>query len=164
MKSIVYGASIRGNDHYRTGSECQDSNSFSEEDIFGGEIKVIALSDGHGGATYCRSAEGSRFAVDITKKALHDFIVENKAILDELDHDVPVDGDAVETVTEAAEVAETFEFEEAEELFKQHIEYERKLSEEKGYVVTEDFKGCFVAYEEGYYSAEHTRLLIMEVN
>ena len=54
-------------------------------------------------------------------------------------------------------------FEEAEELFNEHLEYERKLAEEKDYIITEDFRGCFVAQEEGYYSAEHTRLLIMEV-
>ena len=54
-------------------------------------------------------------------------------------------------------------FEEAEELFKEHIEYERNLAEDKGYVVSEDFRGCFVAYEEGYYAAEHTRLYIQGV-
>ena len=55
-------------------------------------------------------------------------------------------------------------FEEAEELFNTHLDHERNLAEEKGYIVTEDFKGCFVAQEESYYSAEHTRLLIMEVD
>ena len=54
-------------------------------------------------------------------------------------------------------------FEEAEVLFNDAILDERKLAEEKGYIITEDFKGCFVAQEEGYYSAEHTRLFIMEV-
>ena len=54
-------------------------------------------------------------------------------------------------------------FEEAEELFNTHIEYERKLAEEKGYKVDEDFKGCFVAYEDSFYTAEHTRLYIQEV-
>lgn len=54
-------------------------------------------------------------------------------------------------------------FEEAEELFKTHLEYERELVEEKGYTVTEDFKGCFVAQVDSYYSAEHTRLYIQEV-
>ncbi len=53
-------------------------------------------------------------------------------------------------------------FEEAEELFNTHLEYERKLAEEKDYIITEDSRGCFVAQEEGYYSAEHTSLLIME--
>ena len=54
-------------------------------------------------------------------------------------------------------------FEEAEELFNEHLEYERNLAAENNYVVTEHFRGCFVAQADGFYSSEHTRLLIMEV-
>lgn len=53
-------------------------------------------------------------------------------------------------------------FEEAEELFKTHLDYERKLAEEKGYKVDEDFSS-FVAYEEGYYITDHTKLYIQGV-
>lgn len=85
MKTLVYGSSIKGNGHFASGVECQDSNSFSELDFTDDEIKVVALSDGHGGAPYCRSAQGSRFAVDIAKKELYTFVSKVKDALDEID-------------------------------------------------------------------------------
>lgn len=85
MKTLVYGSSIKGNGHFASGVECQDSNSFSELDFTDDEIKVVALSDGHGGAPYCRSAQGSRFAVDIAKKELYAFVSKVKDVLDEID-------------------------------------------------------------------------------
>lgn len=85
MKTLVYGSSIKGNGHFASGVECQDSNSFSELDFTDDEIKVVALSDGHGGAPYCRSAQGSRFAVDIAKKELYAFVSKIKDALDEID-------------------------------------------------------------------------------
>lgn len=53
-------------------------------------------------------------------------------------------------------------FEEAEEVFKSHLDYERRLAEEKEYIVNEDFSS-FMAYAEGYYAAEHTQLYIQGV-
>ena len=85
MKTLVYGSSIKGNGHFVSGVECQDSNSFSELDFTDDEIKVVALSDGHGGAPYCRSSQGSRFAVDIAKKELYAFVSKIKDALDEID-------------------------------------------------------------------------------
>lgn len=85
MKTVVYGSSIKGNGHFISGTQCQDNNSFDEKDFSDDEIKVIALSDGHGGAPYCRSAKGSRLAVDITKKELYDFVNRIKPFLDEID-------------------------------------------------------------------------------
>ena len=54
-------------------------------------------------------------------------------------------------------------FEEAEKLFKTHIDYEREVAKERDYKVSEDFKGCFVAYAEGFYMDEHTKLYIQGV-
>lgn len=85
MKTLVYGSSIKGNGHFVSGVECQDSNSFSEQDFSDDEIKVVAISDGHGGAPYFRSAQGSRFAVDIAKKELYVFVDKMKKVLDEID-------------------------------------------------------------------------------
>lgn len=85
MKTLVYGASIKGNGHYATGTVCQDSNSFSESDFSDDEIKVVSLSDGHGGTPYFRSAIGSRKAADISKKALYEFIKAHKDALDKKD-------------------------------------------------------------------------------
>ena len=85
MKTLVYGSSIKGNGHFVSGTECQDSNSFLETDFSEDEIKVVALSDGHGGAPYLRSAKGSKFAVEIAKKELYAFVHKVKALLDEID-------------------------------------------------------------------------------
>lgn len=84
MKKIVYGASIRGNDHYISGKECQDAIAYGgsekPDDIF-----VMALSDGHGGAPYCRSASGASMAVEIAKIEIETFLLEHRQLLDELD-------------------------------------------------------------------------------
>ena len=85
MKTLVYGSSIKGNGHFVSGTECQDSNSFLETDFSEDEIKVIALSDGHGGAPYLRSAQGSKLAVEIAKKELYAFVHKVKDLLDEID-------------------------------------------------------------------------------
>lgn len=85
MMKLVYGASIRGNGHYASGVECQDSNSFDETDFSESEIKVIALSDGHGGIPYFRSAIGSKYAVEISKKLMLEFIKSHKETLDSID-------------------------------------------------------------------------------
>ena len=85
MKTLVYGSSIKGNGHFVSGTECQDSNSFLETDFSEDEIKVIALSDGHGGAPYLRSAQGSKLAVEIAKKELYEFVHKVKDLLDEID-------------------------------------------------------------------------------
>ena len=85
MKKIIYGASIRGNDHYISGQECQDANSYYVNENLDDNIAVMALSDGHGGAPYCRSAFGSATAVDVAKKEMKDFISKHQRLLDELD-------------------------------------------------------------------------------
>lgn len=85
MNTVVYGSSIKGNGHFIHGGKCQDSNSFDEKDFSEDEIKVIALSDGHGGAPYCRSAKGAKFAVDIAKSELYSFVSRIKDFLDEID-------------------------------------------------------------------------------
>lgn len=85
MKTVIYGSSIKGNGHFISGTECQDSNSFEEKDFSEDEIKVVALSDGHGGAPYCRSSKGSKFAVNIAKEKLYSFVSVIKPFLDEID-------------------------------------------------------------------------------
>ena len=84
MKTLVYGTSVRGDSHYICGTECQDSNSFSESDFSDDAVKVIAVSDGHGNALYRRSAQGSAFAVDIAKRELYNFVNRESALLDEI--------------------------------------------------------------------------------
>lgn len=85
MATLIYGESIKGNGHYMSGIECQDSNSFDEKDLQQDDIKVIALADGHGGSAYYKSAQGSQIAVKIAKDTMRNFIEQNKSILDEID-------------------------------------------------------------------------------
>lgn len=85
MKTLVYGSSIRGNGHYLTGVECQDSNSFEETDFSDDEMKVVALSDGHGGIPYFRSSIGSEYASSIAKEVVYLFLKEHKQMFDEID-------------------------------------------------------------------------------
>lgn len=85
MSTLVYGASIRGNGHYRTGTECQDSTSFCEKDFKNGKIKVIALSDGHGESTCQRSAIGASVATLIAREELYKCVLKITPTLDELD-------------------------------------------------------------------------------
>ena len=64
---------------------------------------------------------------------------------------------------ESVEILGVFHtFEEAEKLYKSHLDYEHQLAAENGYVVEEDFNS-FEAYAEGYYAAEHTKLYIQGV-
>lgn len=85
MKTVIYGSSIKGSGHYITDRECQDSCSFEESDLSLDEIKVIAISDGHGGAPYVRSAEGARLAQEIAKRELYDFVKSHVEMLDEIE-------------------------------------------------------------------------------
>ena len=87
MKTLVYGVSIKGNQHYIVGAPCQDSNSYEPGDNSSDEIKVIAISDGHGGAQYCRSDIGSSLAVKIAKKELYELVLQSKPLLDKIDEE-----------------------------------------------------------------------------
>ena len=85
MSTLVYGASVRGNGHYRTGIECQDSTSFCERDFSNDEIKVVALSDGHGEAICKRALIGSSVATLIAREELYRCVLGLVPLLDELD-------------------------------------------------------------------------------
>ena len=54
-------------------------------------------------------------------------------------------------------------FEEAVELFKSHVDYERAVAKERGYKICDDFNGYFASYAERCAAEEHTRLYIQGV-
>lgn len=102
MKKIVYGVSIRGNDHYISGQGCQDANSYCVSEGVDDNIAVVAISDGHGGAPYSRSAYGSAFAVDVAEKEMKEFLLQHQRLLDELDSiDKQHRGDSIEAILKA---------------------------------------------------------------
>ncbi|MBE5731830.1 MAG: protein phosphatase 2C domain-containing protein [Clostridiales bacterium] len=83
MKKILYGASVRGDDHYKRGQVCQDANSYQEVN-FDDEVPVLAIADGHGGAPYARSALGAKIATVVAKREMEDFILSHKEVLDRI--------------------------------------------------------------------------------
>lgn len=84
MKTLVYGASIRGNSHYMNGVECQDYNSFEEKDLSQTKINVISLADGHGGNPYFRSKIGAMIATKVSKKIVYSYVKSKLKDLDRL--------------------------------------------------------------------------------
>lgn len=85
MKAISYGLSIKGNGHYITDTECQDSVKYAGGTINEKEYSIVAVADGHGGSQYARSKVGSQFAVDIAVRELEAFIKNNIDTLDKYD-------------------------------------------------------------------------------
>ena len=64
----VYGDSVRGSSHVRNGLPNQDA--IAKWTGPGGTTAVLAVSDGHGSATYFRSERGSRIGVEVAVEAL----------------------------------------------------------------------------------------------
>lgn len=68
MKSIFHYC--QGESHKSTGKACQDC-AYAESNE---NLSMAIVCDGHGGERYFRSRYGAELAVDITKKAICDFV------------------------------------------------------------------------------------------
>lgn len=82
MNKISYSSTVKGLSHFRSGTECQDSSlneAISFQDDY---IHFIAVSDGHGSATYVRSKQGSNFLTLVAKKELVEFVKNNVDLLE----------------------------------------------------------------------------------
>ncbi len=79
MKTLIYGASV-GKERCPAGQACRDAHSYCRNDPEG-EIAVIALSDGHGGAPHVRSGVGAELAVRVAKRELSRFLGERRVPL-----------------------------------------------------------------------------------
>ncbi len=62
MKQIVFGKSVQGASHIRSGMECQDSN---KRVILEDGTILLAVADGHGSKNCPYSKTGSRIAVNV---------------------------------------------------------------------------------------------------
>lgn len=60
----------QGESHKSTDKACQDCAYAESSDT----LSMAIVCDGHGGERYFRSKYGSKFAVEITKKAIHSFV------------------------------------------------------------------------------------------
>ncbi|HEV2860529.1 MAG TPA: PP2C family serine/threonine-protein phosphatase [Pyrinomonadaceae bacterium] len=75
----VVGESVRGAAHERAGMPNQDAIRW--EPLQGGNPPlVLCLSDGHGGARYCRSDVGSRLAVDTGVEVIREFLAGHEGV------------------------------------------------------------------------------------
>ena len=77
MKKIVFGKSVQGASHIRSGTECQDS---CKKVILDDGTIILAVADGHGSKSCPYSKTGSRIAVNVfcdTLKSLYEGYAEN---------------------------------------------------------------------------------------
>lgn len=71
MNRSIYGKSVRGASHIRSGTPCQDSHKYIH---LTDEITVIAVADGHGSEACPYSKSGSKIAVNVFCKAMSDLV------------------------------------------------------------------------------------------
>lgn len=69
----VAGQSVRGRSHERAGAPNQDALHWLPKEE-SGRFVLLALSDGHGSAKSFRSEIGSRFAVDVMTRGMHQLL------------------------------------------------------------------------------------------
>lgn len=70
MKQIIFGESVQGASHKRSGMECQDS--YKKIKCDDGTI-IMAVADGHGSKSCPYSKTGSYIAVNVFCKVMEDF-------------------------------------------------------------------------------------------
>ncbi len=71
---------MQGASHIESGKECQDHSMVWEDPLL--KIRIAAVSDGHGGDRYFRSAIGSRFACEAALDVLRN-IAESHIVIDQ---------------------------------------------------------------------------------
>ena len=62
MARLIYGKSVKGASHVRSGMPCQDS--FRIEEI-SPDLSIVAVADGHGSEKRPKSKNGSTIAVNV---------------------------------------------------------------------------------------------------
>ncbi len=81
MACLVYGKSVKGASHVRSGMECQDSFKIEK---FSDDLSIIAVADGHGSEKSPRSKSGSLIAVNTFNKVMKEYLVPYAESLDDL--------------------------------------------------------------------------------
>ena len=71
MKPIVFGTSVQGASHIRSGVECQDS---CKKQILDDGTVILAVADGHGSKNCPYSKTGSSIAVNVFCKIMSEYI------------------------------------------------------------------------------------------
>lgn len=72
MNTRCFNRTVQGASHLKSNKCCEDASASCMDD----GIAIAVVCDGHGGADYVRSAEGSRFACEIAEKNIRRFCVQ----------------------------------------------------------------------------------------
>ena len=88
MKRYIFGKSVQGASHKRTGKECQDSRKVV---TFPDGTAIVAIADGHGSAACPFSKNGSTIAVnvfcDVMQELYHSYAQNKEMLLTYLNRD-----------------------------------------------------------------------------
>ncbi len=72
MARSIYGRSVKGASHVRSGTQCQDSYRIDETSK---DISIIAVADGHGSEKSPKSKTGSTIAVNTFRDVIAQYLV-----------------------------------------------------------------------------------------
>lgn len=81
MARYVFGKSVKGASHVRSGMPCQDSFKIQE---ISDNFLILAVADGHGSEKSPRSATGSRIATNVFYDTMSQYLISYKMELPEL--------------------------------------------------------------------------------
>ncbi len=81
MARFVFGKSVKGASHVRSGMPCQDS--FKIEEI-SADLSIIAVADGHGSEKSPKSKSGSAMAVNVFCAVMRKYLLNYSVTLNEL--------------------------------------------------------------------------------
>lgn len=81
MARLIFGKSVKGASHIRSGMPCQDS--FRIEEI-SSDLSIIAVADGHGSDKSPKSKSGSMIAVNVFCSVMNNYLQNYADSLDDL--------------------------------------------------------------------------------
>ena len=81
MARLIYGKSVKGASHVRSGMPCQDS--FRIEEI-SPDLSIVAVADGHGSEKSPKSKNGSTIAVNVFCSVMGNYMQNYADSLDDL--------------------------------------------------------------------------------
>lgn len=118
MRKYIYGASVQGASHKRSGKVCQDSHRID----FNKDIVIVSVADGHGSESCPYSKTGSTIAVNVFYSVMSTYynsFKNSRNGLKKLMRFLNREGEL--------KVAQTIDQEWKRRVYKQHVNRKRKL-------------------------------------
>ena len=81
MARLIYGKSVKGASHIRSGKQCQDSFKI---DSISDDLSIIAVADGHGSEKSPKSKNGSQIAVNVFISIMRKYLGNYSVTLNDL--------------------------------------------------------------------------------